>query len=122
MPAWGHERRMDSMKRASAFPSTADVSLRCREPTLRANKRCDIYDFVFASGLATSRAHFMKSCASGLSVRFLSVTTPAGTGGIGNFTGRALRRKRLPLNFKYDPGSIVRKRPVLTRVLGSWVP
>ena len=37
------------------------------------------YHFRFASGFATSRARSMKSCATGLSARFFSVTIPVGT-------------------------------------------
>jgi hypothetical protein len=38
-----------------------------------------VYHFLFASGFATLRALSTKSCTTGLSVRFLSVTIPLGT-------------------------------------------
>jgi hypothetical protein len=65
-----------------------------------------------ASGFDMLRAQSMKSAASGLTVRFFSVTMPTGRGGMGNSMGRALSPRRLPLNLKNNPGSTDRKRPV----------
>ena len=44
----------------------------------------------FASGLATSRAASMKSCAAGLSARFLTVRIPIGPLTIGSLIGNFL--------------------------------
>ena len=42
----------------------------------------------FANDLAIWRAHSMNRIASGLSVRFFSVTIPIGRGDAGNLTGK----------------------------------
>jgi hypothetical protein len=44
----------------------------------------------FANGIATLRAHSMKSCAAGPSVRFFKVTIPIGKGLNGKSTGKIL--------------------------------
>src|SRR5262249_49653803 len=80
-----------------------------------ANKRHDGYDFRLASGFATSRAVSMKSCATGLSVRFFRVTIPIGTRAYCSLTGKTLISGRLE-NLNIEIGMIVRKRPVATRL------
>ena len=46
--------------------------------------------FVFANGIATSRAKSMKRCTTGLGARFFSVMIPIGALAIGNSTGNFL--------------------------------
>ena len=54
----------------------------------------------FASGFTTSRAHSMKSFASGLRVRFFKVMIPTGNGGMGSVTGKTLSGGRFEPNRK----------------------
>src|SRR5215204_2735406 len=83
----------------------------------RARSRHYNYDFRLTSGLATSRAQSMKSCATGLSVRFFRVTIPFGSGAIGSFTGRTLISERLVGNVNAEVGKIAIKRPVVKRLV-----
>ena len=65
----------------------------------------------------------MKSCATGLSVRFFRVTIPIGTRAIGSSTGKILISGRLVGNLNAEAGKIVRKRPVASRLIrtsGKW--
>ena len=54
---------------------------------LRVNSGHAGYLFLFANGLASSRAQLMTSCAAGLSTRFFKVSTPIGPLTIGNVIG-----------------------------------
>ena len=77
---------------------------------------------IVASGFDRLRAQSINSVASGLMVRFFKVTTPIGRGGTGKSTDRAFNPRRLPLNFRNDPGRNDRKRPVPRRALYNSVP
>jgi hypothetical protein len=66
---------------------------------------------------ATWRACWMKSCATGLSVRFLRVATPVGMRASGSLTGNILSSLRLVGNLNMEAGIIVRNRPVVTRLI-----
>src|SRR5436305_11816124 len=83
----------------------------------RAITRHRVHHFLFASGFATLRAPSTKSCATGVSVRFFSVTIPLGTRAIGSSTGKALRSGRLVGNLKAEGAKIVRKCPVASRLI-----
>ena len=66
---------------------------RVDSPSSRRPKTCtkpdmNIYHFLRARGLATSRAVSMKSCATGLSVRFFRVIIPTGARACCSFTGK----------------------------------
>ena len=73
----------DAKYRTASLPYRTAVGCVDPHPT-----RCPA--FHFASGFATSRAQSMKSCATGLSVRFFRVTIPFGTRAIGSSTGKTL--------------------------------
>src|SRR5215468_2640444 len=73
------------------------------------------FHFRLASGLAASRACWMKSFATGLSVRFFRVTIAAGTRAMGSSTGRTFSSGRLVRNS--NEFAIVRKRPVASRLI-----
>src|SRR5262245_53169423 len=75
------------------------------------------YDFLFASGFATSRACSMNSRAVGLTVRFFKVTIPNGTRAMGSLTGKTLISERLVGNRNAAVGTMDRKRPVDTRLI-----
>src|SRR5262245_55780464 len=75
------------------------------------------YDFLIASGFATARACSMKSCATGLSVRFLSVTMPNGRRAIDSLMGKTLISGRRLGNLSTEVGTMERKRPVATRLI-----
>ena len=70
-----------------------------------------------AIGFATSRAHWMKSCTTGLMVRFFKVMIPTGLCVVGNSTGNRLIAGLLAENFNTELGMIVRKRPVASSAL-----
>src|SRR5215216_447361 len=72
---------------------------------------------LLASGLATSRACWMKSCVTGLSVRFFRVSIPIGTEGSGSSTGKTLNWGRVVGNFNLDVEKIDRKRPVANKLI-----
>ena len=79
----------------------------------------DMASTIFSS-LAASRLHgrcSMKSCATGLSVRFFSVTMPIGTRAAGSSTGKTLISARLVGNLNAEAGIIVRDRPVARRLI-----
>src|SRR5262249_8622827 len=61
-----------------------------------------------ASGLATSRAHSMKSCATGLIVRSFRRMIPTGAFCGGSLTGSILADSRSPANLNIDRGYIAR--------------
>src|SRR5262249_48893652 len=67
--------------------------------------------FLFANGSASSRTQQMKSCATGLSVRFLSVAMATGRGEGGSLTGSGLKKDGSGPNRKADSGTSVTKRP-----------
>jgi hypothetical protein len=52
------------------------------------------YFFVFARGIAISRAASIKSCATGEIILFFSVTMPIGSTPIGGATGKTLMSGR----------------------------
>ena len=68
-------------------------------------------------GFATSRAHRMKSCETGLSVRFFTVIIPTGRRVVGNSTGKRLIAGLSAENRNTELGMIVRKRPVASSAL-----
>ena len=75
----------------------SDRLFRRRKMTLWAHP--DI-DYCFSANcFATSRACSIKSCATGLSIRFLRLNTPIGTGGSGSATGNTLNGSRAAGNF-----------------------
>jgi hypothetical protein len=76
------------------------------------------FHFRFASGFATLRALSTKTCATGLSVRFFSVTIPLGTRAIGSSTGKTLSSGRLMGNLNAEAVKIVRKCPVASSGAG----
>src|SRR3954451_12288838 len=82
----------------------------------RLPSRHGTYRFLFASGLATSRAWPTKSCAVGLNVRFFKVTIPIGTRACCSSTGNTLISGGFE-NLNTDIGTIVRKRPHATRLI-----
>ena len=59
----------------------------------------------------------MKSCATGLSVRFLRVRMPNGTRAIDSLTGKTLISGRRLGNLKMEVGTMERKRLVATRLI-----
>ena len=61
-----------------------------------------------ASGFATSRAQSMKSCATGLGVRFFSMIIPIGALAIGNSTGNFLMNGCRTGNCSRNSGTIER--------------
>ena len=74
----------------------------------------EIYHFLRPSGFATSRAFSMKSCATGLSVRFFRVMIPTGARACCSLTGKTVIFGLLE-NLNVEVCS-VRKRPVATRL------
>ncbi len=80
------------------------------------HKQTWVYRFVLASGLATSRACSMKSCAAGLSVRFFRVMITFGTGATGSSMGKTLISDRPVGNLNAEAEKIARKRPVANRL------
>src|SRR5262249_25582896 len=66
----------------------------------------------FAKDFVRLRAQSMKSCATGLIIRFFKVMMAIGPGRIGRSTGTAFRPKRLPLIHRTDAGATDRKWPV----------
>jgi hypothetical protein len=62
----------------------------------------------FASGFETSRAHSMKSCATGLTVRSFNRMMATGAGLRGSTTGKILVARREPANRIIDRGYIAR--------------
>src|SRR5215470_9836313 len=103
----------------SGLPHKADSSESACDVAEGPENRHGVYDFFCASGLATSRAQSIKSCAIGLSVRFFKVTTPTGPCRIGRSTGKVFNPKRVPLNFSVEAESTDRKRPVVSKALNS---
>src|SRR6266853_5856998 len=83
----------------------------------RATTRHGDYHFPFPSGFATLRAASTKSCATGLSVRFFSVTIPLGTRAIGSSTGKTLSSGRQREYLNAEVAKIVRKCPVANRLI-----
>src|SRR5262245_41259456 len=68
---------------------------------------------------AISWQHLMNSWATGLIVRFLAVTIPTGHDSGGNLTGRTLSGSCLPPKRNIEAGSMVRNRPVASRLMRS---
>jgi len=71
--------------------------------------------FWVASGLATSRAVWMKSCAAGLMVRFFNVMTPTGIGGTASLIGNPWIECRSAPNRMSEPGNMVKNFSVTIR-------
>ena len=69
-------------------------------------------DRCFANGVASFRAQSMKSCVTGLMIRFFKVTILMGPGWTRKSTGRAFNPRRLPLSRTVETGATDRKRPV----------
>ena len=76
-----------------------------------------VYRFRFANGLATSRAHSMKSRATGLSVRPFRVMIRVGRRVADKSTGNTLSEGCLVGKCSCDSWSTVRKCPVASKVL-----
>src|SRR5262245_42443880 len=83
--------------------------------------RHDTYHFLFASGFTTSRAHSIKSCATGLSVRPFRVLISVGHGVVGKSMGNALRERCLRGKCNSDSGSTARRRPASSKILRRWL-
>src|SRR3954470_14599308 len=122
----GHQRRLSYVRTRSAYRHKVARQRACEHfafegKTGKSKRMIQVYRLrpvdIAASGFDRLRAHSMNTVASGLNVRFFNVTIPTGRDGTGNSMGRALSARRLPLNLKNDPGSIVRKRPVPTSAL-----
>src|SRR5215475_9222364 len=62
------------------------------------------YSTRLANGFATSRAYSMKSCATGLSIRFFRVTTPNATRATDSLTGKTLISGRGRGNLNIEVG------------------
>jgi hypothetical protein len=62
----------------------------------------------------------MKSWATGVSVRFFTVTITFGTRAIGRSTARTLISERIFNNPNTEAGKIVTKRPVVRRLARTW--
>src|SRR5215204_3348630 len=73
--------------------------------------------FVLRTVFAFSRAQSMKSCATGLSVRFFRVTITFWTCAIGSSTGKIFISERMVGNINTEAGKIVTKRPVAKRLI-----
>src|SRR5216683_3924130 len=73
--------------------------------------------FLLARGMATSRAHSMKSCTVGLRMRFFIATIATGLRVVGKSMGKALIAGSPNVNRKTDSGTIVRNRPFATRAM-----
>jgi len=71
----------------------------------------DRYDFRFANGLATSRVVSMKSRATGLSVRFFSVTR-----GISTCVNPRIRRRNSKTDHPSNLGRRSDRNPVLCHI------
>jgi hypothetical protein len=68
----------------------------------------------FERDLTNVRAQSMQRCATGLIVRFFSVTMPTGPGRIATLIGTGFNPNLLPLSCTVEAGATVRKRPVRT--------
>src|SRR5215212_6009263 len=75
---------------------------------LWARNRHDIYELGFDSDFAISRAPLMKSCATGLRVRFFRVTIPLTAFAPGNSTGRIIICERFVGSLKEEAEKTVR--------------
>jgi hypothetical protein len=71
--------------------------------------------FLLASGFATSRAQSIKSCATGVRVRFFKVTIPANPWNFAMSMGKTLIAVCPPANSIAILSAIVRNRPLATR-------
>jgi hypothetical protein len=71
----------------------------------------------FANGAASSRMHPIKSCATGLRVRFLRVTMAVGWCQRGSAIGSTLIDDGFGPNFSMESGISVRNRPVGIKLL-----
>src|SRR5262245_36538608 len=67
--------------------------------------------------LATSRTHSMKRWTGGLNVRFFSVTSKVGHGGIGNSSGSSFTEYRSGLNRRIETGNAETKRSLMLSIL-----
>ena len=67
-----------------------------------------LFHLAFARGLATSRTHSMKSCATGLIVRFFRVVIAIGQGEMPRSTGKGLSASRVALKCSTEPGQMAR--------------
>ena len=68
-------------------------------------------------GFATSRAQSMKSCATGVRVRFFNVMIPTPPAFLAKSIGRTLMALSQPPNLRTVFEAIVRKRPFATRAI-----
>src|SRR5215510_14015523 len=82
---------------------------------------CDEYYLCFNNGFTTSRAHSMKSCATGVGVRFFKVIIPTGNFATGKSTGTGLSDNLLAPKCIRVLGRIVRKRPVASSALRATI-
>jgi len=112
---FGSKADICSAKWHVRFPPDSDPKTDVPGCPLSAITRHGIYHFFRARGFATSRASSMKSWTTGLSVRFFRVTIPFGTRACCSLTGRTLISASFE-NPNSEIGTIVRKRPVATRL------
>ena len=73
-----------------------------------------------AIDFATSRAQSMNSFATGLTVRFFTVMTPTGNGGMGNSTGKILNGGRCVPKRSKERGKIPTNDPLATSAQSRW--
>ena len=90
----GEHSKSAFLPKAEVRPYIASCRLRARSRRQRFAERY----LAFAKGFATARACSMKSCATGLNVRFFNVMIPTGPVRTGNSTGSTLNDMRLWLN------------------------
>src|SRR5712671_2361750 len=117
MTVWVKSRRFGRTVTAAAYPQRPDLSDQASAIPSRATTRHGDYHFPFPGGFATLRAASTKSCATGLSVRFFSVTIPLGTRAIGSSTGKTLSSGRQREYLNAEVAKIVRKCPVANRLI-----
>ena len=111
---------MDQAARASRLPPdvrcppTVAQKQACRKVRVRAKLRRGILrgSAALSQRRGNSRAHAMKSCVTGLTVRFLTVTIPTGGGGPGSSTGSTFTARRPALNRNRERGKIARNGPL----------
>src|SRR5580704_2648036 len=70
-----------------------------------------------AKSFATSRAQSMKSCATGLTVRFFNRIVATGQGRCGSLIDMTFSNVRLSSSCRMEVGNMVTKRPVASRLL-----
>jgi DNA invertase Pin-like site-specific DNA recombinase len=108
-----HRLRMGEMSIARhEYPNDPPGAHRQRAASPSGQVRTSRYPFIFASGFATSRAQSMKSCTTGVSVRFFNNMIPTGQGGIGRVTGSTWRCGRFAPNRSSEAGTVPKNGPL----------